>query len=414
MYLWQDFPIFHNNPGLVYLDSASSTQKPQYVIEKTSEYITQSYANIGRWSYSLADQSDEYYYGCKQKIAGLIHCKEQELFFSHNASYCINSIWLSLIYSNILTADSEIILSISEHHANILIRQQLAQKHGLVIKRLNLNKKQEYDLDELGELINSKTKLICLSACSNVLWIKNNLNEVRSIIGQGCLFLVDGSQAIPNYPVDVQAIDCDFLVRSAHKFLAYTGLGVGYIKNNLIAKLKPGLLGWWTIQDVTQSDFVTKSNIEKFEPWTPNIIAIVSLFHALDYRNSIGGYKQRMTYEKALIDHFVWHMLDMSDKLILLSNYWLDMSDKSSDSSILADNRIWLFSFIPHPSSELSIPQISQELSSRNICVRSWGHCAYPLSRQLGLWNGSIRASLYIYNTTQDIDRLFAVLKTIL
>jgi cysteine desulfurase/selenocysteine lyase len=177
-----DFPILVKNPGITYLDSASSTQKPKYVIDKVSDYITSSYANIGRGSYLLAEKSDTYYFGAKEKVAKMIHCKANELFFSYNATYCINTIALSLATSGYLQEGGEIILSITEHHANILIWQQLATQYKLTIKWLDLHTDYTFNLPQLQELVSTKTLLVCLSLCSNVLGIKNDVRHVRQII----------------------------------------------------------------------------------------------------------------------------------------------------------------------------------------------------------------------------------------
>lgn len=387
-----DFPILVKNPGITYLDSASSTQKPKYVIDKVSDYITSSYANIGRGSYLLAEKSDTYYFGAKEKVAKMIHCKANELFFSYNATYCINTIALSLATSGYLQEGGEIILSITEHHANILIWQQLATQYKLTIKWLDLHTDYTFNLPQLQELVSTKTLLVCLSLCSNVLGIKNDVRHVRQIIWPECLFLVDASQAIPNYSVDVYEWDYDFLVFSAHKFLAFTGVWVWFIKHNLISKLTPWIFGWGIVEDVSTQSFTIKNNIEKFEPWTPNIIGIVSLYYALEYRESIGGYERRVKYEKGLIDYTLEKCQSLSDKLKCIN--------------IQTNNRIWIFSFIPHTTNK-TLEQISGHLNQNNICMRSGGHCAYPLAKHLWLTSGSLRLSLYIYNTKEDIDVFF-------
>ena len=164
-----DFPIFSNNPNLVYLDSASSTQKPSFVIDKTSEYISHSYANIGRGSYGLAEESDSLYYQTKEKVGDLIGCKAKEVFFSHNSSYCMNIIAQSLASSGYFKPGGEILLSVSEHHSNILVRQKIAQEYSLSIKWIGLT--SEYKISDLDivEHLSDKTVLVSLSLCSNVL-----------------------------------------------------------------------------------------------------------------------------------------------------------------------------------------------------------------------------------------------------
>lgn len=391
-----DFPIFTNNQNLCYLDSASSTQKPGFVIERVAHYLSSTYANIGRWSYALAEQSDKYYFDTKELIAKLLQCKPNELFFSHNATYCINMIALSLGASGLLLEWWEIILSITEHHANILIRQHVAKVYKLHIKRLGLREDLTFDMSELQQLITTKTAIVCVTLCSNVLGIRNDVRHVRQIIGEQCLLFVDWSQAVPNYPVSVQELDCDFLVFSAHKFLAYTGVWVWYIRHNLISRLTPWVLGWGIVDTVNTITHILKNSIEKFEPWTPNIIGIVSLYYAIRYRESIGGYEWWRSYEKELIRHTLERCQSLSDKL--------------KSITMQQNDRVGIFSFNLWKSDK-TLHQIGEYLSKHQICVRVGGHCAYPLSTYLWLSQWSLRVSFYIYNTKDDIDKFFDTLK---
>lgn len=395
MNIKNDFPIFHNNLGLVYLDSASSSQKPQYVIDATNEYIGTQYANIGRWSYSIAEASDELYFTTKQQTAKLIGSASNEIIFTPNATYAINTFVLALIQSNYFQPGDEIILSIAEHHANILVRENIAVRHCLTIKRVGLTEALTVDMDDLQSKISPQTKLVGLTLCSNVLGVRNDLKGIRDIIGSKTLLLVDGSQAVPNYQVDVKQIDCDVLVFSTHKFLAYTWLGILYMKKSLINKLTPWLFGGWIVEDATTSRFTLKPETEKFEPGTPNIISIASWYHAMKYWTSIGWYDAWNAHEKSLINYMSDRISDMSDKL-----------------SIINDKRdIGIFSFGSREQNQIQL--LSQKLNEHHICVRTWWHCAYPLAHYLGAEQGSIRVSLYIYNTTQDIDAFINCIRSI-
>lgn len=395
MNIKSQFPIFNSNPHLVYLDSASSTQKPQYVIDKTSDYISSSYANVWRGSYSLAEKSDDLYFKTKAKLWTLLAASPNEIIFSYNATYCINLLAQSFIQSGFFKAWDEIILSIAEHHANILVRQNIAKTYWLTIQWIGLNNQLQIDLEELKQKTSVKTKLVALTACSNVLGIKNNLSQVRSIIWDTVFFLVDGAQVIPNYQVNAQEVQCDALVFSAHKFLAYTGLGILYLKKTWAKQLNPGLFGWGIVEDVSTQEFSLKQEVEKFEPGTPNMISITSLYYALEFWESIGGYEWRNTYEQELIDHCLDKCQGMSDKLRCIN--------------MQANSRIWIFSFVPQTTSK-TLNQISDYLNSKNICIRVWWHCAYPLAKHLWLEQGSLRLSLYIYSSKEDIDRFFEAL----
>ena len=213
------------------------------------------------------------------------------------------------------------------------------------------------------------------------------------------MFVVDASQAIPNYSVDVRELDCDMLIFSAHKFLAYTGLGVGYIKHNLIRLLKPTLLGGGIVEEVTTQNHVLKTSIEKFEVGTPNIISIVSLYFALEYRENKGGYDAWKNYENELINYTLDQCQTMSDKLICINPQ--------------RENRIGIFSFSLKNTSK-TMNEVNEELNKHHICVRVGGHCAYPLANYLKITTPTLRLSLYAYNNKQDIEKFFKVLKDFL
>lgn len=389
------FPIFTNKQNLVYLDSASSTQKPEFVIQKTNEYITHSYSNLWRGSYKLTEGSDYFYYECKEKIATLIGCKANEIFFSYNATYCINTFANAIAESGHLTRWKKIILSVIEHHANILVRQKLASAYDCDIIRLWLNQDLDLDLEELQNMDHSNTAVISLSLCSNVLWIKNNLSNVRNIVGDSCIFCVDASQAVPNYKINVTELWCDFAFFSAHKFLAYTWLGIGFIKKSLQKKLKAQILGGGIIEEVSQSNYTLKTSIEQFEAGTPNIISIVSLYYAIDRRNHYWWYIEREKQEKILMNY--------------IDNEFLK---RKSDYNVINIHKksIWIRIFT---SIKFDNQRINNELSKNNICIRAGWHCAHPLHNYIWMPNGSIRLSLYVYNSIQDIDQFFKTLDSI-
>lgn len=396
MHTKEQFPIFKNNPWLIYLDSASSTQKPDFVINKTSDYISNHYANIWRWQYKLAEIGDEYYYKTKEKIGKLTNSDSNEIFFTYNATYGINIIAQSLIENKILQSGDEIIIGIAEHHANILIRQHLSALHNITIKYLSLDDKFEYDLNQLKNLITNKTKLVTLWLSSNVLGNKNNLDSIRDIVWQDVIVCIDGSQAVPHYKVDIKKTDCDIFVWSAHKFFAYTWLGIVHIKKSLSDKLSPSMLWWGIVDDVTRQSYKLKSDISKREPGTPNIISILSLYHAIDWWETIWWYDARHVYEDNMMKK-VWERFEKLGKKVKLIN-----PNKS--------NRIWIFVFEVVDQNHNKIWEL---LDKANVCVRTWWHCAYPLHQELGIWS-NIRLSLHIYNDLSDIDKFFDILESII
>lgn len=392
----KQFPIFWNNPWLVYLDSASSTQKPDFVIKKTSDYISNHYANIGRWQYKSAEISDGYYFDTKKKIADLTWWDSNEIFFTYNATYGINIVAQSLIENRVLQSGDEIIVWIAEHHANILIRQYIGGKYNIKINYLWLDQDLEYNVNELKNIVNQKTKLVALSLSSNVLGNKNNLDIVRQIVWQDVIVCIDGSQAVPHYKVDIKKIDCDIFVWSAHKFFAYTWLGIVHIKKQLSDRLNPTILGGGIVDDVTKKDYKLHHDISKREPGTPNIISIVSLYHAIIRRESIWWYDNLQRHEDKLIKK-IWERFEKLDKKIKLVN-----PNKTNRISIFAFEVLWQ-----------NHNKIAQQLDENGICVRVWWHCAYPLHQELGIWS-NIRVSLHIYNNESDIDKFFDVLEVII
>lgn len=394
MNIKKEFDIFKNQSWLTYLDSASSTQKPNYVLSHTSDYILNNYANIGRWQYSLAEKSDEYFFKTKEKIGELTNSNPKDIFFTYNATYGINIIWHALIGSGLLVSGDEIIVGIAEHHANILIWQYLAKKHNIVIKYLPLDDKSEYDIQNLSKIVSTNTKLIALGLSSNVLGNKNNLDKIRQIVWQDVIVVIDAAQAIAHYSIDINNLDCDICVRSAHKFFAYTGLGIVHIKKKLSDRISPTILWGGTIQDVDKYNYKLNTDISKREPGTPNIISIVSLYHAIDRRNSIDGYNKLEIIERDLI-MYTLEKFEKLDKKVKLVN-------------TRSENRIGIFAFETIGKNSNHINSI---LDQNNVCVRVGWHCAHPLHQELNIWS-NIRLSLHIYNDRSDINKFFKVLES--
>jgi len=275
--LKSDFPIFANNPWLVFLDNAASTQKPQYVIDGVSEFVASSYANIHRWLYSLSEKSEEAYHHSKELVGELLNCKASEIIYSYNSTYGINLIAQSLVVSDILQKWDVVLLGIREHHANILPRQILAQRKWFTIEFFTITDEYEIDRDDFDQKYSDKVKVVSVAHVSNVTGKIYDVKKIQSKLRDDTFFLVDGSQSVPNFPVDVQDIDCDCLVFTGHKMMAYTGIGVVYLKKEWIKKLVPIIRWGWTIEDVSTEGHTLLGNSDKFEAGTPNIIWAVSL-----------------------------------------------------------------------------------------------------------------------------------------
>ena len=394
--LKSDFPIFANNPWLVFLDNAASTQKPQYVIDGVSEFVASSYANIHRWLYSLSEKSEEAYHHSKELVGELLNCKASEIIYSYNSTYGINLIAQSLVVSDILQKWDVVLLGIREHHANILPRQILAQRKWFTIEFFTITDEYEIDRDDFDQKYSDKVKVVSVAHVSNVTGKIYDVKKIQSKLRDDTFFLVDGSQSVPNFPVDVQDIDCDCLVFTGHKMMAYTGIGVVYLKKEWIKKLVPIIRWGWTIEDVSTEGHTLLGNSDKFEAGTPNIIWAVSLSKALEYIQSIWWMKKIREHEQKLVKLCLDGFSKFKDKVEIL---WP-----------LTTDRVAVFSFILANNSNFN--NIGETFAEQNIAIRCGGHCAYPLHKRFEK-PGTCRMSGYIYTNEQDITIFFETLAKI-
>ena len=394
--LKSDFPIFANNPWLVFLDNAASTQKPQYVIDGVSEFVGSSYANIHRWLYLLSEKSEEAYHHSKELVGELLNCKASEIIYSYNSTYGINLIAQSLVVSDILQKWDVVLLGIREHHANILPRQILAQRKGFTIEFFTITDEYEIDRDDFDQKYSDKVKVVSIAHVSNVTGKIYDVKKIHAKLRDDTFFLVDGSQSVPNFPVDVQDIDCDCLVFTGHKMMAYTGIGVVYLKKEWIKKLVPIIRWGWTIEDVSTEGHTLLGNSDKFEAGTPNIIWAVSLSKALEYIQSIWWMKKIREHEQKLVKLCLDRFSKFKDKVELL---WPSTTD-----------RVAVFSFVL--ANNTNFNNIGETFSAANIAIRCGGHCAYPLHKRYKK-AGTCRMSAYVYSDESDIAKFFETLAKI-
>jgi cysteine desulfurase / selenocysteine lyase len=393
MNIKQDFPIFTSYSDLVYLDSASTTHKPNFVIEQTNKYISSSYANIGRGSYPLAMNSEDVYDASKAAAAKLINTTADQIIYTHSSTYAYNMLAYSLVESGILTSWSSIILSISEHHANLVIWQKLSQTHGFVIKFVWLTKDGWLDDEQLEYLLDDSVKVVSLTGASNVTGVITDIARVRNMIWPERFLVIDGSQLVPNRRVDVQTLWIDALIWTAHKMMWYTGLGMLYLSKKCISRLVCPRVGGAVIDTVTRDSYTLQSWSVAREPGTPNLIAAASYLYALQYFDSIGWYEWWEKYEQRLIEYAL-EKFAQQHRLMLVNNQ--------------SEHRLWVFSFYLTDGS--SMLQLGEKLWQQWICIRTWGHCAHPLVEEI--WHGQLgRLSLYVYSTRDDVDRFFDMLR---
>ena len=387
----KDFPIF-NNKDIVYLDSGATTQKPIQVIKKIEEFYENENANPHRGAYLLSIEATQVYEEARDKIAKFINAKHrEEVIFSKNATESLNLIAYSYGLEN-LKKDDEIVISIMEHHSNLVPWQKVSKQTGAKLNYMYINDEFEISDEEIENKITNKTKVVGITYVSNV---TGTINNVKKIIEKahkvGAKVVVDASQAIPHMKIDVQDLNCDFLVFSGHKMFAPLGIGVLYGKREILNNMTPFLMGGDMIEYVYEQDTTFAPLPNKFEAGTQNVEGVVGLAAAIDYINQI-GYDKIDEIENEVVEY----AREELSKLDYLELYMTP--NKENHSSVISFNIKGI-----HPHDVASI------LDSENVCVRSGNHCAQPLLRSLGI-DSTCRASFYIYNTKEDVDKLVKAL----
>ncbi len=394
-----DFPILHqeiHGKPLIYFDSAASSQKPQQVLDAITNYYQQDNANVHRGAHSLSNRATDAYEGARDKVAKFINanCRE-EIVYTRNASEAINLVAYSWGLAN-LKKDDEIILSVMEHHSNIVPWQIIAQKTGAVIKYIQLNEQESLDLANYKSLLSDKTKLVAVVHVSNTLGVINPVEDLVKLAHQyGAKVLIDACQSVPHMPIDVQQIDCDWLVASGHKMCAPTGIGFLYGKQAILEAMPPFLGGGEMIDEV-YFDHATYGKLpHKFEAGTPAIGEAIALGAAIDYLTNI-GMDNIHAYEAELTAY-------LFKKLAPIPNLRI----YGTPPDINGEGRAALAAF---NVTGIHASDLATLLDHEGIAIRSGHHCTQPLHRLLDA-SGSARVSLYFYNTRDEIDRFIVALK---
>ena len=382
-----DFPILRNR-DISYLDSGATTQKPQCVIDAVENYYKMYNANPHRGAYSLSIEATEVYENTRAKIAKFINAENPEqIIFSKNATESLNLLAYSYGLDN-LQSEDEVVLSIMEHHSNLVPWQYVTKKTGSTLKYMYINNEYELTREEIEEKITDKTKVVGITHVSNVLGTINNVKEIiKYAHSKGAIVIVDASQSIPHMRIDVQDLDADFLVFSAHKMLAPLGLGVLYGKKSILDAMRPFIMGGDMIEYVYEQDTTFAMLPNKFEAGTQNVEAVVGLGTAIDYIEKI-GYDKIQEAEKEVVSY----AREELSKLDFVKMYITP--NEENHSAVISFNVEGV-----HPHDVASI------LDSIGVCVRSGNHCAQPLMRFLNI-DSTCRASFYLYNTKEDVDRL--------
>ncbi len=387
----KDFPLLENR-DIAYLDNGATTQKPIQVINTIKEFYEKYNANPHRGAYTLSVEATEVYENTRTKIAKFINAKHrEEIIFSKNATESLNLIAYSYGMDN-LKKDDEVVISIMEHHSNLVPWQKVTQITGSTLKYMYINTDFELSDEEIETKITDKTKIVGISHVSNALGTINNVKKIiKYAHKRGAIVLVDASQSIPHMKIDVQELDADFLVFSGHKMLAPLGIGVLYGKRELLNKMTPFLMGGDMIEYVYEQDTTFAPLPNKFEAGTQNVEGVVGFGAAIDYIEKI-GYDKIQKIENELLT-YARQKLSNLDYL----NLYLTPNEENH-SGVISFNIKGVHSH-----------DVASILDSQGVCVRSGNHCTQPLMRFLGI-DSTCRASFYFYNTKEDVDRLVEAL----
>lgn len=389
--LKKDFPLLENNE-ITYLDSGATAQKPNQVIKAIEEFYEKYNANPHRGAYSLSMEATEVYEETRTKISKFINAKHrEEIIFSKNATESLNLIAYSYGMEN-LKKDEEVVISIMEHHSNLVPWQKVTKSTESNLKYMYINDDFELSDEEIESKITDRTKIVGITHVSNVTGTINNVKKiVKYAHKKGAIVIIDASQSIPHMKIDVQDLDADFLVFSGHKMLAPLGIGVLYGKRELLNKMSPFLMGGDMIEYVYEQETTFAPLPNKFEAGTQNVEGVIGLGAAIDYIENL-GYDKIQEIEKDIVSYARQEL----SKLDFITLYLTPNEEKHSGVISFNINGV-------HPHDVASI------LDSEGVCVRSGNHCAQPLMRFLGI-DSTCRASFYFYNTKEDVDKLVVAL----
>lgn len=415
----KDFPIFDrrfDSQELVYLDNAATTQKPRQVIDAVSDFYRNHNSNVHRGIHKLSEDATLLYDDSRKNIANFIGAREdRELVFVRNTTEALNL--LSYTLGRSLRSGDEVLLSVMEHHSNIVPWQFLKDK-GVVIRFVDIDENGYLDMNDFDGKLNEKTKIVSLTQISNVLGTINDVKKLGKMAHEkGAIFIVDGAQSAPHMKVNVKDIDCDFFAFSGHKMLGPSGIGGLYGKIELLEGLPPFMGGGEMIRQVTQEKSTWNEVPLKFEAGTPNIEGAIGLSAAVDYLRKLGMDNVR-EHEKEIIDYTLER--EEEEDIPFLKSY--GPRDVERRAGVYAFNlgEIPLMNLnedlekegLAIGSESIHPHDVASGLDSYSVAVRSGHHCAMPLNLRLGVMATS-RASFYIYNSKKDVDALFEGLKKV-
>ena len=389
----EQFPILQqeiNGHPLVYLDSAATSQKPRVVIDALQHYYEWDNANVHRGVHTLGSRATDAYEGAREKVARFIHARStQEIIFTRGTTSALNMVAASYARAVCHEGD-EIVITPMEHHSNLIPWQQVAKATGATLKYITLQPDGSVDLAEVEKSVTAQTKIVSIAYVSNVMGVVNPVKEIAEIAHRhGAIIVVDGAQSTPHMKVDVQDLDCDFYAFSSHKMCGPTGIGVLYGKKALLEFMEPVEFGGEMIDEVGLYDSTWKELPWKFEGGTPIIGGAVGLGAAIDFLNDV-GMDNIERHEKELAAYAMNRLSEIKG----ITLYGPSTREVGLVTFNLGD---------VHPHDVATV------LDASGIAVRAGHHCCQPLMRWLNV-NSTVRASFYLYNTQDDVDRLISAL----
>lgn len=386
-----DFPILNqkvNGEPLVYLDNAATSQKPQVVIDEMVRFYQNDNANTHRSVHTLGERATEEYEAARVKVQKFINAaSSREIVFTKGTTDGLNLVASTYGENNIVAGD-EIVVSYMEHHSNLIPWQQLALRKHAILKYIELTDDGQLDLNDASQKITNKAKIVALTQTSNVLGVTNDIKQLAIMAhNHNAVIVVDGAQAVPHQPVDVQALDADFYAFSGHKMLGPMGIGVLYGKSNLLKSMPPYQFGGEMIDFVEKYQSSWADIPWKFEAGTQNVAGAIGLGKAIDYLKDI-GMQNIADYENQLVDYALPKLLAIPGLTVY------GPQDPQYHNGVISFNLTGL-----HPHD------LATALDMDGIAVRSGHHCAQPLMKYLDVV-ATARASFYLYNNQADIDQL--------
>ena len=394
----KDFPLLISNPDLVYLDSASSSQTPECVLDKVENYYREYRANIHRGLYGISEKASREYESARGEVAKFINADTEEIVFTSGSTLSMNMLVYSLEQTLNFKNGDEILVTVALHHSTLVPLQELAKRAGLTLKFIPLKKDSEgidIDYDEMENMISEKTILLALPHSDNVLGTVYDVSRAaRAAHKYEAIFIVDAAKTAGHMPIDVKSMDCDYLFFSGHKMCAPTGIGILFGKKELLHNLKPSIFGGGMVSEVSKDEASYLTSPDKFEPGTQNIAGAIGLGQAIKYLDKI-GVENIHSYEKELTKYATEELRKINGVVLY------GVGGQNDNTGVISFN---IDGTHPHDVAEI--------FASKNVAVRAGHHCAEPFMGELGI-TASVRVSFYLYNTMEDVDKLIEAVEEV-